>query len=142
MANPELAHWVLEQKKKRFTKEKRKKYLLNYGYSEEVVNKALRFVETQGSKPMQQMGQPPSAGGVRIGADHYDLFAVLAFLSIFFFPLLGIPLGIISLKHMKHDSHLKGKALAVLGIIFGILPLVFILLYIIFMVVLASSGAT
>ncbi|MBT4651468.1 DUF4190 domain-containing protein [Candidatus Woesearchaeota archaeon] len=139
MANSELAHWILEQKKKRFSDQQIKDYLLNYGYSGEVVDQAFNFVNSQGEKPMQ-MGQPPSAGGLRIGGDHYDLFAILSFLSIFFFPLLAIPLGIISLKHIKHDSHLKGKTLAILGIIFGILPLLLLILYIIFVVIIAKSA--
>ncbi len=140
MAIYELAHWIQEQKVKRYSDQQIKNYLLSYGYSEEVIDEALEFIEGQGSRNMQ-MGKPPPAGGIRIGEDHYDLFGVISFLALFFFPLLSLPLGIISLKHIKHDSHLKGKALAILGIIFGGLSLIFLIAWIIFFVVLVKIGA-
>ena len=137
MGNQELAHWIVDQRSKKFTDAQIKKNLLGHGYSEEIIQQAFSFIDTQGKKPMQ-MGQPPSTGGVRIGADHYDLFSVISVISLFFFPLLAIPFAIISLNHLKHDSHLKGKNLAMVGLIVGIflgvLPLFILLIYILLLI--------
>lgn len=143
MPNQELAHWIADQRSKKFTDAQIKKNLIGHGYSEEIIQQAFSFIDSQGKKPMQ-MGQPPSAGGVRIGGDHYDLFSVISVISLFFFPLLAIPFALISLNHLKHDSHLKGKNLAMIGLIVGIfigvLPLFFLLMYIFLFVILASGA--
>ena len=133
MANYNLAHWIIEQRNKKFTDKQIKDYLLNYGYSEEAINDSFNFISSQGVKEMK-MGNPPPAGGIRVGEDHYDLFAILAIVSIFFFPLLALPFGVISLKHIKHDTHLKGKSLSIIGIIFGSISLLFLILWMVFFV--------
>ncbi len=141
MAIYELAHWIQEQKNKKYSNSQIKDYLLSYGYSDEVIDEAFGFIGEQNPKSMQ-MGQPPPVGGIRIGEEHYDLFSILSLLSLFFFPLLALPLGIISLKHIKHDSHLKGKVLAVIGVIFGSLCLLLIIAYVLFFIFLVNVGAT
>ena len=137
MANYELAHWIAKQRKKKFTDKQIKDYLTQYGYSEDVISRELNFIDNQGPKNIS-MGTPPPAGGMRIGEDHFDTYAIISFVCLFFFPLLSFPLGIISLKHLKHDSHLKGKPLAIIAVIFGCLSLLILLSYIVFIIYAVS----
>lgn len=141
MADYELAHWVNERRMEKYTDEEIKQYLLKYGYSEEVVDQALSFIDSH-KKDEMKMGNPPFAGGIKIGTEHYDTYAVVSLVLLFFFPLMALPLGIISLYHLKHNPHLKGKVFAIIGVIGGIIPLLLIILYIILIVMgIAANGA-
>ena len=128
MVDYELAHWVNEQRKK-FSDEQIKSYLLKYGYTEEVINQALGFIDSHEKNEMK-MGNPPFAGGMKVGTEHYDTIAIITLVSLFFFPLIALPLGILSLKHIKHNPHLKGKALAIIGLVVGGISLLVILGYV------------
>ncbi|MEA2037556.1 MAG: hypothetical protein U9O94_08660 [Nanoarchaeota archaeon] len=140
MADYELAHWINERRLQSYTDKQIKDYLLKYGYTSEIVESALGFIDSHNKKELK-MGNPPFAGGTKIGTEHYDTMAVIALISLFFFPLIALPLGILSLKHIKHNPHLQGKAFAVIGIIVSSLILLGILAYIAFVVFIVSIAS-
>ena len=118
MVDYQLAHWINDQKQKKFTDPQIKSYLLKYGYTGEVVNDATNFLQGH-QKNQLKMGEPPFAGGMKLGTEHYDTMAIITLVALFFFPLISLPLGILSLIHIKHNPHLKGKALAIIGVVIG-----------------------
>lgn len=129
MVDYELAQWINEKRIERYTDAQIKSYLLKYGYKEETINLALEFANSLNKKETK-MGIPPSVTGVRIGTEHYDTMAIIAFISCFIFPLAALPLGILSLKHIKHNPSLKGKPFAIVGIVVGLIPIILIFLLI------------
>jgi hypothetical protein len=139
MVDQNLVQWVLEKRKEKFSDENIKSYLIKYGRSEESISEVFKFVNSHSEEELK-MGQPPPSEGAVIGTSHYDYFAIGAFLSVFFFPLLGLPLGIISLQHIKHNNQLKGKALAIIGLCFGALSLLIIVFYLA-LIVISFMGA-
>jgi len=129
MVNFELAHWINEKRDQKFSDDQIKSNLSKHGYSQEIIDQAFDSISSH-TKEEIKMGKPPISGGMQIGTGHYDTLAIIALVSLFFFPLIALPLGVLSLIHIKHNSNLKGKAFAIVGIIIGAIPLLFFLLYI------------
>jgi len=127
MANEDLAHWIVQKRNEKFSDEQIRSYLLKYNYGHEAVDQAFEFIKSHDKKEMN-MGLPPSPGGVNISGKYYDLMAILSLLSIFIFPIVSIPLSIISLKHLKKNPHLKGKWMAVTGLICGLFWIIILIL--------------
>jgi len=116
MVDYDLAHWIQEQRNKKFSEEQITSYLLNHGRNQNEVTEAIRFLATQNKQDLA-MGPPPTKGGVKIGNATYDLYSILSIIGLFVFPLAAIPLSIISLVHIKHNPQLKGKGLALTALL-------------------------
>lgn len=57
------------------------------------------------------------------------IFSVLSLIFAIIFPILGIVFGIIALDKIKQDSNLRGKVLAIIGIILSIIIFLSILFF-------------
>jgi len=118
MGSTELVNWI-KQNKSKYTAPQLRNYLVKYGYAKQDIDEALDFLKGH-SKVELKMPPPPPPDGLRIGNDYWEKLAIGAVIAIFFFPMAAIPLGILSLRHLKHNPNLRGKGLAIAGIIVGI----------------------
>jgi peptidyl-prolyl cis-trans isomerase B (cyclophilin B) len=125
MANKQIVDYVKKNLSSGFSIEKIKKALLDVGWPEHEINEAIN--EAKGIYPKK--GNPPLP---EKSSQKTSVLAILSLIFAFIFCPIGLILGIIALSNIKKNPNIKGRGLAIAGIIisvvFMIIPLILIII--------------
>ncbi len=118
MANQQLVDYIKENLSRDISIKQIKKSLLGVGWSESDINGAIKAAKDHPKN--SKMPLPREKSGKT------NTLAILSLIFAFLFPPIGLILGVIALSEVKKDTSLKGRGLAIAGII---LSSFFIIIY-------------
>jgi len=129
MANQQIIDYIKENLSGNISIEHIKKSLLDVGWPEQEVEEAIKEVKgiysNKGTLPLPEKSSQKTS-----------ILAILSLIFAFLFSPIGLILGIIALSEIKKNHSLKGRGLAIAGIIisiiFIIIPLLIVILFVAF----------
>ncbi|MBU1204696.1 MAG: DUF4190 domain-containing protein [Nanoarchaeota archaeon] len=128
MANQQLIDYIKENLSGNISIEHIKKSLLDAGWPEQEVEEAIRAVKDHPEDNKMPLPREKSSDT--------SILPILSLIFAFLFPIVGLILGIIALSKIKKDPSLKGRGLAIAGVIisslFMIIPLLIVILFVAF----------
>jgi len=130
MPNKQIIDYIKENLSTGISIEKIKKALLDTGWPEHEINEAINPARRLSS----DKGIPPSP---RENTEKKNILPVLSLIFAFVFPIIGVILGIIALSEIKKNPNLKGRKLAIAGIV---ISCIFIIFNIIFYAFISNMG--
>jgi len=122
MANQQIIDYIKENLSGDISIKQIKKSLLDAGWPEQEIDEAIRGIE--GISPRKEIPPLPEKSSQKT-----SILAILSLIFAFLFPLAGLILGIIALSEIKKNPSIKGRGLAIAGIIissFSIIIYIFI----------------
>ena len=132
MVNQQLIDYIRESLSAGISLKKIKKSLLDAGWPEqevkEVINGAKNISPRKETPPLPEKSSQKTS-----------ILAILSLIFAFLFPLVGLISGIIALSEIKKNPSIKGRGLAIAGIIISSF---FVLIYLVLLLIggLAYSG--
>ena len=125
MANQQIIDYIKENLSGNISIEHIKKSLLDVGWPEQEVEEAIKEVKgiysNKGTLPLPEKSSQKTS-----------ILAILSLIFAFLFSPIGLILGIIALSEIKKNHSLKGRGLAIAGIIISTIPLLMIILFVAF----------
>lgn len=121
MANQQIVDYIKENLSGNISIEHIKKSLLDAGWPEQEVEEAIRG--TEGISPRKETPPLPEKNSQKT-----SILAILSLIFAFIFTPAGLILGIIALSEIKKNPSLKGRGLAIAGIIISIILMILVLI--------------
>jgi len=125
MANQQLIDYIRESLSAGISLKKIEKSLLDAGWPEQEVKEVI-----SGAKDISPRKETPPLP--EKSSQKTSILAILSLIFAFLFPLVGLILGIIALSEIKKNPSLKGRGLAIAGVIISSF---FVLIYLILLLI-------